>query len=251
MEFYVAMPNLLRTQLMLDRFPYALRSALHFIAATEMPAPGYEAPDDGTHVSGPLLAPLVEDRLTLVLDLDETLVHCRTDQLASMRHNFCVQFEESKATGWIYVRPFARLFLEIAARLFEVVVFTASSRSYADQVLDNLDPEGRCLSARLYRQHCTEVGGGFVKDMQRLGRPLERVILVDNSPVSLAMCPDNGVLISNWTAEQETDRELIDLLLLLQQCMQQSSVSDYLEQRYSLRAFLDEIRWRPELLGDL
>merc|ERR1719183_604146 len=185
-----------------------------------------------------------EDRMTLVLDLDETLVHCRTEAVPDMRHSFCVHFEESQATGWIYVRPFAKLFLEIVARLFEVVVFTASSRSYADQVLDVLDPQGTLISKRLYRQHCTEVGGcivdgakvsgGFVKDIARMGRSLDRVILVDNSPVSLAMCPDNGVLVSSWTSEQANDRELVDLLLLLQQCMQHSSIPAYLSSRYGL-----------------
>jgi len=245
-DFFVAMPNLLQARLQLDEFPMSLRNALHFIAATEMPAPGVPQGEE------PLLPPRKngEDRLTLVLDLDETLVHCRTEAISDVRHNFCVRFEESQATGWIYVRPFARLFLEIVARLFEVVVFTASSRSYADQVLDVIDPEGRCISKRLYRQHCTEVQGGFVKDMGRLGRSLEHVILVDNSPVSLAICPDNGVIVSCWTAEQHHDRELVDLLLLLQQCMQYQSVPDYLAHRYSLRAFIDELRSWPELLGD-
>jgi CTD small phosphatase-like protein 2 len=245
-DFYVAMPHLLNASLLLEEFPPSLRNALHFIIGTDMPDGG------GGTGEADLLEPRPqgEDRLTLVLDLDETLVHCRTDMLPDIRHNFCVRFEESQATGWIYVRPFARLFLEIVSRLFEVVVFTASSRSYADQVLDTLDPEGKCISRRLYRQHCTEVGGGFVKDMSRLGRSLERVILVDNSPVSLAMCPDNGVLVAGWTAEQHNDRELVDLLLLLQQCMQHHSVSDYLSKRYGLRAFLEELRAWPELLGD-
>lgn len=246
-DFFVAMPHLLKGRLSLEEFPIAVRNALHFIALTEMPAPG------GVPVQGALLEPRAkdEDCLTIVLDLDETLVHCRTDMLVDIKHNFCVHFAESQATGWIYVRPFARLFLEIVARLFEVVVFTASSSSYADQVLDTLDPGGRCISRRLYRQHCSEVSGGYVKDMSALGRPLDRVLLVDNSPVSLAMCPDNGVLVSSWTAEQANDRELVDLLLLLQQCMQYSSVSDFLSHRYGLRAFLDALRSSPELLGEV
>jgi hypothetical protein len=28
---------------------------------------------------------------------------------------------------------------------------------------------------------------------------MERVVLVDNSPVSLALCLDNGIIVSNWT----------------------------------------------------
>ena len=37
------------------------------------------------------------------------------------------------------------------------------------------------------------------EDLRQLGRPMERVVLVDNSPVSLALCLDNGVIVSSWT----------------------------------------------------
>eukprot|EP00435_Cladocopium_sp_Y103_P048894 s83_g14.t1 len=220
-----------------------LRAALRFLA--------FECADSGP-VEGPSLLPPREDNvgLTVVLDLDETLSHCRLDPLPSSKPDFCVQFEESKATGYVYVRPFARLFLEVAARLFEVVVFTASSQGYADQVLDQLDPERRCISTRLYRQHCVERGGAFLKDLRQLGRPMERVVLVDNSPVSLALCLDNGVIVSSWTAENRADRELLELLLLLQQCMKEASVSDFLVERYGLRSFVEMLRRQPELLDD-
>merc|ERR1712050_470135 len=114
-----------------------------------------------------------------------------------------------------------------------------------------MGPEGTLISKRLYRQHCTEVGGGFLKDMRRLGRPLDRVVLVDNSPVSLVLCPDNGIICSGWTAEQTGDKELMDLLLLLQQCTQYGSASEFLIRRYGLSAFLDELRGRPDVLEAL
>lgn len=250
------MPNLAQNPPEWHTLADPLRGALHFLAAAEMPSPRSAA---GASSLPPLLGPprydlagAGEDRLTLVLDLDETLAHCRLEPFSGLRHNFCVSFEETRATGFVYVRPFARLFLEVVARLFEVVVFTASSQAYADQVLNQLDPDGTCISFRLYRQHCTELSGGFLKDMRRLGRPLEKVVLVDNSPVSLALCPDNGVVVSSWTAEQPGDKELVDLLLLLQQCMQQDSVTGFLARRYGLGACLDRLRCQPELLfGDV
>mmetsp|Transcript_77611 Transcript_77611/g.153967 ORF Transcript_77611/g.153967 Transcript_77611/m.153967 type:complete len:313 (+) Transcript_77611:46-984(+) len=246
-ELCVSTPNLLKVRPDICRFPTPIRSALHFLAVAELP----EDVVDADSQTPTLLRPLAvhDKRMTVVLDLDETLVHCRLEQLPFRRHSFCVNFEETKATGYVFERPFARLFLEITSRLFEVVTFTASSQSYADQVLNQLDPDQSRISMRLYRQHCTEVGGGFLKDMRRLGRSLDRVVLVDNSPVSLTLCPDNGVIVSSWTAEADGDKELMDLLLLLQQCSQHASSREFLSQRYSIRAFLEELRSQPELLG--
>ncbi|CAE7435872.1 CTDSPL2 [Symbiodinium sp. CCMP2592] len=248
----------------------SLRAALRFLA--------YECTDPGPVPEGPALLPRSETlhleaapldsataamahglqeclesesttpRLTVVLDLDETLSHCRLEPLESLRPDFCVQFEESKATGYVYVRPHARLFLEAAARLFEVVVFTASSKSYADQVLDQLDPGHQCISTRLYRPHCVERSGAFLKDLRRMGRRMDRCLLVDNSPVSLALCPDNAIVCSSWTAEDPLDEELLELLLLLQTCDLEVSVPKFLGRRYGLRALVELLRRRPDLL---
>jgi len=231
----------------------SLRAALRFLA--------YECADPGPVPEGPALLPRSEclepesestiptiPRLTVVLDLDETLSHCRLEPLENLRPDFSVQFEESKATGYVYVRPHARLFLEAAARLFEVVVFTASSKSYADQVLDQLDPGRQCISTRLYRPHCVERSGAFLKDLRRMGRRMDRCLLVDNSPVSLALCPDNAIVCSSWTAEDPFDEELLELLLLLQTCDLEVSVPKFLGRRYGLRALVELLRRRPDLL---
>lgn len=197
----------------------------------------------------PLMSPPAggdPSRLTVVLDLDETLVHCRLDELDSPSPDFCVQFEDTDVVGFVYLRPSVMLFIEVAARLFEIVVFTASSQNYADQVLNRLDPQQQKIAKRLYRQHCQDTNGTFFKDLRELGRPLDRAVLVDNSPVSLMLCPDNGVLVSSWTAEQVGDRELLDLLLLLQECAERPSVQGFLAERYGLAAFQQELFRRPE-----
>lgn len=39
--------------------------------------------------------------------------------------------------------------------LFEIVTFTAGTKDYADEIIDNhLDPEGKYINHRLYRQNC-------------------------------------------------------------------------------------------------
>ena len=65
------------------------------------------------------------------------------------------------------------------AKHYELVVFTASLSKYAEPLVDKLDPKGLCFF-RLFREHCTMINGAFVKDLKRLGRDLNRTIIVDN-----------------------------------------------------------------------
>jgi CTD small phosphatase-like protein 2 len=79
---------------------------------------------------------------------------------------------------------------------WEVIVFTASHQSYADTILNEIDPEGTLFDHRLYRQHCRELTTDlFVKDLSKINRDLSKVVLVDNSAYSYAMQLDNGIPI--------------------------------------------------------
>lgn len=135
--------------------------------------------------------------LTLVLDLDETLVH----------------FEETSAGGEFLVRPGATDFLEAMAKSFEVVIFTAAVKDYADWILDRLDPSKQ-VAHRLYRQHTQPLGGVYLKDLSRLGRELSQTIIVDNNAENFALQPDNGILIKTWH-DDPRDSALAQLASLL------------------------------------
>jgi Dullard-like phosphatase family protein len=79
---------------------------------------------------------------------------------------------------------------------WEIIVFTASHQSYADAILNELDPEGVLVDHRLYRQHCRELTTDFfIKDLSKINRDLSKTVLVDNSAYSYAMQPDNGIPI--------------------------------------------------------
>lgn len=99
------------------------------------------------------------------------------------------------------------------AKCFEVVIFTAGLKDYADWILNDFD-KARVISHRLYRNSCRFRRGVFVKDLSRLGRDLTKTIIVDNIAENFEMQPDNGIHIISWFSSP-SDTELMKLEPLL------------------------------------
>ena len=96
----------------------------------------------------------------------------------------------------VNIRPYALTFLRKMAEIFEIVIFTASVKSYADAILDEIDPEGTLITHRLYRQHCHCLNENlYVKDLRILNRDLAKVVLVDNAAYSYSFQLENGIPI--------------------------------------------------------
>jgi CTD small phosphatase-like protein 2 len=78
--------------------------------------------------------------ITLVLDLDETLVHCTVEDVADADLSFPVLFHGVDYQVNVRLRPFLDEFFKRIHGHFEVVVFTASQKVYANELLDRIDP---------------------------------------------------------------------------------------------------------------
>jgi RNA polymerase II subunit A small phosphatase-like protein len=57
----------------------------------------------------------------------------------------------------------------------------------------------------------------FVKDMSKLGRPMKDSIIIDNSPTSYLLQPENGMPILSWYDDKKDDKlyELIPVLQMM------------------------------------
>ena len=154
------------------------------------------------------LPPNTSGKKTLVLDLDETLVHSQFGPFEYIKSDIIIKINIDDEIHDIHVlvRPGVKEFLEKISKKFELVIFTASISKYASPLLDILDKNNLC-SFRLFRDHCTMLNNSFVKDLTKLGRDLKNVIIVDNSPVAYCFDNENGIPILTWF-DDKTDREI-------------------------------------------
>lgn len=162
-----------------------------------------------------LLPQNTSGKKTLVLDLDETLVHsgfvpfdCPSDVVIQ------IELENEIHDIHVLVRPYVKEFLERMAKKYELVIFTASLSKYANPLLNIIDKQGH-VPFRLFREHCTLINTAFVKDLKRLGRDLKDIIILDNSPVAYALNQDNGFPIPSWFNDRN-DCELLKIIPILE-----------------------------------
>jgi hypothetical protein len=181
--------------------------------------------------TGVAVAAKIVRNKVLVLDLDETLIFAATSTatiLIPPDFSEVVPTMSGAELYHVWERPYLQLFLDAVSRIFNVVVFTASSPAYADPIIDRID-RARRIRRRLYRSNCTalqwpecpkqqlpvELGAtpssskqhqpvSLSKDLAILGVPLSHVVLIDNNPCCVAMRRDNGVVVPSYSPPHTT-----------------------------------------------
>ena len=141
----------------------------------------------------------VSSRVTLVLDLDETLVHSSFEPCEADLHIPLVMDGE-RYVAYVKKRPYMEQFLARAVELFDVIVWTASLPVYAEPLINELCRLARCGSVKqMYRCSCSQLAdGGYVKDLTAIGKRLEDVCILDNSPSVAQLQPKNLLPIVSW-----------------------------------------------------
>jgi len=153
---------------------------------------------------------------TLVLDLDETLVH---SIFINVNNSNCdislnINFENRNIKANVLKRPGVDEFLEKMSNLYEIVIFTASLSQYAIPLIEQLDKKKVC-NFKLFREHCSFINNGYTKDLKKLNRNMNDIIIVDNTPNCYFLNNDNGFPIKSWLNDIN-DRELIRIIPYLE-----------------------------------
>ncbi|XP_058760037.1 uncharacterized protein LOC131633334 isoform X2 [Vicia villosa] len=169
--------------------------------------------------------------VTLVLDLDETLVHSTLEHCDNADFTFNIFFNMKDYTVYVKQRPFLHTFLERVSEMFEVIIFTASQSIYAKQLLDVLDPDEKFISRRVYRESCLFSDGNYTKDLTILGVDLSKVVIIDNSPQVFRLQVNNGIPIKSWF-DDPSDCALMSLLPFLETLADADDVRPIIAKRY-------------------
>ena len=153
-------------------------------------------------VKVPYLTNKSNKKFTIVLDLDETLI-CFIPN----------PNEESK--GILRFRPGLFDFLREIKEKYEVIVFTSATKDYADPIENAIEQNNKYFDARLYRHHTIIYENEFVKDIKRIGRPLDKIVIVDNMPQNFRLQKENGIMIKAFWGDDVYDNALISLKEIL------------------------------------
>jgi hypothetical protein len=137
---------------------------------------------------------------TLILDLDETLIKFVTN----------INYPKGK----IIFRPGLIQFLNKAFTFFDLIIWTIATKDYADEMINNIEKDKKYFTARLYRDHASYKNKIYVKDLSNLGRPLDKIIIIDDKESNFSLQRSNGILIRPFHGtrrECQNDYVLMDL----------------------------------------
>ena len=189
-------------------------------------------------VNVPFLSPIEKKDnyiLTIVLDLDKTLIYCEDEEDENYEEEEDEEKEE-EVKNEIILRPGLYEFLDSLMKLkCELIIFTSSKKQKADEYINKIEKNKKYFNKILYRDYCTLIGAAYVKDISKLGRDLSKTIIIDNDLGCFYLQQENGILIKSFNGEKD-DKNLFNLLNIVQKIIK----SPFNDIRYELDKYKNE-----------
>ncbi|ANQ06078.1 Uncharacterized protein PCOAH_00002810 [Plasmodium coatneyi] len=122
------------------------------------------------------------------------------------------KLEYDRKSGWrVLKRPYADMFFKELSSFYEIVIWSEDNFPVAQEVISKWGiPAIGCL----HRDQCSRKRGHYVKDLKRLGRNLDRVVIIDHDAHAFMLQPENGILIKEFHGDVN-DKEILCLIDLL------------------------------------
>ncbi|TPG72091.1 HAD family hydrolase [Hymenobacter nivis] len=191
----------------------------------------------------------MEDKILLILDLDETLIHATVNKLGD---DFAFELYQH----YVYKRPGLDAFIAACAEKFDLAVWSSASDGYVKQVVAQIFPTavkpvfvwGRSRCTPLVLPRLDEYGyynldgashyeyAKILKKVKRLGFDLERVLIVDDTPEKVRNCYGNAIYPTPFLGDPD-DNELAVLAQFLHSLHDVQNVRS-IEKRHWKQQFL-------------
>ena len=163
----------------------------------------------------------------LFIDLDETLIHSYIYDEKSFIINNCDKILKFKYDNLYYYiginfRKNLNFFLKSISKHFNIILFTASYKEYADVIIDHIDPEKTIFKKRFYKESCINLDDNInIKDLNIFNDiNLKRSIILDNNIYSFCNNLNNGILINSFFEGEDDD--LINIYYYLENYIKNS-----------------------------
>lgn len=144
----------------------------------------------------------INTKPAIVVDLEDTLVHVTSLPTNNMETDnyFIIKFKKRKY--YVQMRPHLQYFLEKLEKLYDIYIFTASTKDYANQIINHILPNVK-NSSRFFRDSCSNICGYFVKDLSLIKCPIQKILLIDDFAGSAMKNPKNLIKIKPWNGEKD------------------------------------------------
>ena len=160
-------------------------------------------------------------RYSLILDLNETLI--------SFKYS-------NNSKGLIRVRPYLYQFLDAISLNYELILFTGSNKNYVYSIIEVLERKKKYFDFIFTRQYLVKFGDCYLKDLSKIGRPLDSTIIIDNNPLNFKLQKENGIYIKSFWGDNNKDTTLYDLIHILNNISKEER-----DVRDSISKYKDEI----------
>ena len=138
----------------------------------------------------------------LVFDIDETLFHFKIS-------------EEDPEQGILQIRPGAFQLIEEVRKYYEIILFSEAEKDYIDLIISSINNKRFYYDYILCRDYISIEGNNFIKDLNKIGTPLDKTIIIDNMPQNFRNHKENAIYIKSFFGDEKDDKALVDLIYIL------------------------------------
>jgi Dullard-like phosphatase family protein len=146
-------------------------------------------------INSPYITIPSKKKYSLVISLDDTLVHLKE---GSVKNN----------KGTVLLRPGLSDFFTAIKPYYEIIVFNCGNKQYGDLIINTFDNKNKFIDYRLNRDHCIIINNDYVKDISKIGRSINKIVIVDNLPQNYRLHKENGIYIKSFYGDNPHDKIL-------------------------------------------